>query len=311
MFIRLKQIAYKVVRPLIQSEIDKLNHRLAPERILENRYVTAKRFMPLEGREGFYVTLKQDKPAISVSSRDLPVPPRELWEGYGRTPEEYLALGQEHVDKMVSILGAAGKAPATFRRVLDFGCAAGRMLRFLPEYMVHAELWGIDAKAETISWCQQYLNPPCLFAANTTYPSLPFEDNYFDLIYAGSVFTHIADLADAWFLELRRVLRRGGCAYVTILDKNAIKHLFDDFETGKYPELQWFVEMLRRFNNKTNVLSKDYGCFSVEGGSWGGFPVPQVSYDINYLVQKWSPFAKVVSINERAYGFQTAILFEK
>lgn len=29
---------------------------------------------------------------------------------------------------------------------------------------------------------------------------LKFADGYFDVIYGGSVFTHIDDLADAWFL---------------------------------------------------------------------------------------------------------------
>jgi len=45
---------------------------------------------------------------------------------------------------------------------------------------------------------------------------LPFEDSSFDLVYCGSVFTHVSDLADAWFLELRRILRKGGYAYINL-----------------------------------------------------------------------------------------------
>jgi ubiquinone/menaquinone biosynthesis C-methylase UbiE len=45
---------------------------------------------------------------------------------------------------------------------------------------------------------------------NTILPHLPFEDRSFDVVYAGSVFTHIDDLAQTWFLELRRVLHAGG-----------------------------------------------------------------------------------------------------
>ena len=58
---------------------------------------------------------------------------------------------------------------------------------------------------------------------NTILPYLPFEDRYFDVIYAGSVFTHIDDFAQTWFLELRRVLRAGGTLYVTIHDRHSIQ----------------------------------------------------------------------------------------
>ena len=44
---------------------------------------------------------------------------------------------------------------------------------------------------------------------------------------------------------------------------------------------------------------------------WGGYPVPQVFYDVNYLLRKWSPLARIVSVNQEAYGFQTAVLFRK
>jgi len=44
-------------------------------------------------------------------------------------------------------------------------------------------------------WCQQRMSPLFKFATTTSFPHLPFEDGYFDFVYAGSVFTHITDLA--------------------------------------------------------------------------------------------------------------------
>ena len=41
----------------------------------------------------------------------------------------------------------------------------------------------------------------------TAFPHLPFEDNTFTLIYAGSVFTHILQLMDAWVMEFPRILK--------------------------------------------------------------------------------------------------------
>jgi ubiquinone/menaquinone biosynthesis C-methylase UbiE len=300
------------MQPTVDELLAQLTDRTAPERILENPFIAGKKLSPLEGKRGYYVIALQRHATTSDGAAGLPVPPKELWEGYGKTAAEYLALGQEHMSNMLRALQRAGAAPESFQRVLDFGCAAARMLRFFPNKLVKkAELWGVDLKADSISWCQQNLGPPFLFSTNTTSPHLPFEDNYFDLVYAGSVFTHIADLPDAWFLELRRILRKGGYAYVTITDKKALEILFAKYLDRKDLQLGWFVDLLRRFDSETKVLSEDYGCFSIEGGRWGGFPVPQVFYDLDYLKRKWSPLATLVSVNHEAYGFQTALLFQK
>jgi hypothetical protein len=71
------------------------------------------------------------------------------------------------------------------------------------------------------------------------------------------------------------------------------------------------VELLERFDSETGVLAREYGCFAFEGGKWGGFPVPQVFHDVNYLTQKWSAYARLVSVHQEAYGYQTALLFQK
>jgi SAM-dependent methyltransferase len=205
---------------------------------------------------------------------------------------------------MLDILTRAGVSPQTLTRVLDFGCASGRMLRFYPYTTSRSEVWGIDIGAEYINWCQQHLSPPFLFALATTSPHLPFEDNYFDLIYSGSVFTHISDLADTWFLELRRILRRGGYAYISIHDKHTVELLLTKYATSK--EHSTFVEQVRQFAERTSVLSQDYASFS-----YGTDPESQVFYDVEYLVQKWSRFAKVVSVVPEAYEYQTAILLQK
>ena len=88
------------------------------------------------------------------------------------------------------ILRKAGNPAEDLLKVLDFGCAAGRLLRFYPNTPGKSELWGVDINARYIGWCQNNLSPPFLFATITTAPHLPFEDNYFDLIYCGSVFAH-------------------------------------------------------------------------------------------------------------------------
>lgn len=137
---------------------------------------------------------------------------------------------------------------------------------------------GVDLKAETINWCQQYLSPKMLFAPCTTCCTCRLRTTPFGF-YAGSVSTHISDLPDTWFLELRRIVKKGGYLYLTVFDKQAVTALLTEHKDREDLDMRWFVEMLQRFEADTGALSSDYATFSFEGGSWGGFPVPQVGYD--------------------------------
>jgi SAM-dependent methyltransferase len=296
----IERLVEPVVEKLMRPTLDRYDHQIAPERLLENRYLSAKLISPPGSATGYSITPNYRLP----EGDDLPVPPQHLWDGYGETADDYLAMGREHIASMGRVLADAGFELQSLTRILDFGCAAGRMLRFLPR---SHELWGVDIRAETINWAQR--NLPFNFATVTTFPHLPFEDNHFDIVYAGSVFTHIIDQPDAWFLELRRIVRRGGFIYLTILDKHSLEMGAGEF--GKRNDLQWFMGVLREFDEKTHFSSQDFGCVSFEAGSWGGFPVPQVFYDAGFLGRKWSRWAKLVSTTEEAYGWQTVLLFQK
>ncbi|MDQ3801026.1 MAG: hypothetical protein M3384_16510, partial [Acidobacteriota bacterium] len=70
--------------------------------------------------------------------------------------------------------------------------------------------------------------------------------------------------------------------------------------------VSYLVPMIQDKDAKTSILSKDYASFSINSD-----PYSQVFYDAEYLIEKWSLFAKFVSRTERAYGYQTALLFRK
>jgi ubiquinone/menaquinone biosynthesis C-methylase UbiE len=283
--------------PYLRSEVQ--TGAVSDERAVDNAYLTGK-LLPYARGGADYVVLRPEPHAGS----GLPVPPMELWEDYASTPEGYLECGRQDTATMLGILGGAGESPDAFRRVLDFGCAAARMLRFYPNPAGDSELWGVDVNAKHMVWCQQHLSPPMQFATTTTAPHLPFEDNYFDLVYCASVFTHITDLADAWFLELRRVVRPGGYVYLTIHDKHTLELLFTTFKDRE--GFGAFVEQVRRFDEKTSIRTLDYLAFAI-----GADPYSQVFYDVDDLTRKWGRLAPVVSVTPEAHDHQTAVLFRK
>lgn len=290
----LQRALRRVIRPLFNELLD-------PAAIHANSYVSSKLY-PIADESTGHVQLYAGTP-VSDPER-LPVPPMHLWEGYASTPEEYLEGAQHEMATMVAILSKAGASPQELTKVLDFGCAAGRMLRFYPHQERTSELWGVDINAKHINWCQLNLGPPFFFATTTTAPHLPFEDGYFDLIYSGSVFTHISDLADAWLLELRRIVRKGGYLYITIHDKRTVEVLLTKYKD--HPLFTEFVGLVRSFCERTGVRSQNYAYFTILAD-----PISQVFYNEDYLVRKWSQWAEVLSITPEAHYHQAALVLRK
>jgi SAM-dependent methyltransferase len=105
------------------------------------------------------------------------------------------------------------------KRVLDFGCGAGRTIRHLRGLVPDGEIWGCDLDPACIAWCREHLGPSLSFVSNSADPPLPFAAESFDLVYALSVFTHIDRLWANWLLELHRILARDGFLVATIMSE--------------------------------------------------------------------------------------------
>lgn len=169
-----------------------------------------------------------------------PLPPMELLTRIGRTPE-----GDAETREFFDRSGRARKRailntlPDDYsfegRRVLDFGCGAGRVLRhFMPE-ATNAEFWGCDLHQPTIAWLEANLSPPMRFFVNDQRP-MPLPDGHFDLVYALSVFTHITHDWSDWLLELHRILKPDGLLLATFMGnatwERAAQQPVDENELG-------------------------------------------------------------------------------
>lgn len=233
------------------------------------------------GADGYVLDYVPVKPGES-----LPVPPPDLWLGYGSDAESYVASGKRDVDRMLEIAPLPLAGAANGVRILDLGCGGGRMIRHLPQLCPAAEIWGTDISADHINWLKTHLSPPCRFATTTTIPHLPFPDDYFDYVYCGSLFTHIEDLADAWLLEVARILRPNGTFFSTFHDEAAA------------------AEIVREGTSLGGVIDHDpnlKGDLVVVGRDSHS----NVFYRSDYLRHVLSARFDVVRIEPGAYGYQT------
>jgi len=243
-------------------------------------------------RPGLDYRLPRSQPCDPVyNEADLPLPPRELWLGYN-----YPHHGRLHVDTMWEIVGSGGFEVRPGDRILDLGCGSGRMIRHLAPLARTCEIWGSDISAGHILWCQRHLSPPFHFLTNTKVPHLPFPDGSFRLIYCGSLFTHIDDMARAWLLELRRLLADDGCAYITIHDEDTIRQ----FDAMKAPP-----SVVRHIMRSPSwAEAKDNSDMFTIGRDENS----QVFYTRDWFARLLEPMFEIVAVRPEAYFYQTAIL---
>lgn len=161
---------------------------------------------------------------MSEQSADgFQIPPVDLIVRAGATPgadaaAEYVAGAAGMKDLLLSLMDEhGGPAAPGAPRILDFGCGAGNVIRHFHAEARSGEVCGCDIDQRSIDWLEDNLTPPFHFRALSSSPVLPFETDHFDLVYAISVFTHLADEWAAWLLELHRVLAPNGVLVTTFL----------------------------------------------------------------------------------------------
>jgi Methylase involved in ubiquinone/menaquinone biosynthesis len=155
-----------------------------------------------------------------VSRSSLPLPPVELAARVGSSEgadplEFYTAEGARLRGVIESLLPKDWEWKN--KHVLDFGCGSARVLRHFEHEAQGGRFWGCDIDQPSIEWGESKLNPPFRFFVNGLLPPLPLPDHALDLIWAMSVFTHIADQWAAWLLEMHRLLGPGGVLIASFL----------------------------------------------------------------------------------------------
>lgn len=107
------------------------------------------------------------------------------------------------------------------KKILDWGCGPGRIIRHLPSIIgSRCEFFGTDYNKETIQWCKENLKN-ISFNLNSLDAKLPYENNFADVIYGISIFTHLSENQHyKWYNELYRVLNHGGIMFLTTQGDN-------------------------------------------------------------------------------------------
>jgi SAM-dependent methyltransferase len=262
-------------------------HRKVEETIADTKWKVSKRLRGLLWRDPKYLeaglreasgfmaarTGRCDWPKVSlvIGWKDM------MYEGY---PAHYFSSGYSALFFVRRALDkAAKKSPGS---ILDFGCGHGRVLRSLAADFPHARLTATDLDAGGVNFCAKTFGAIPVYSSTDL--SLVSFDAKFDLIWVGSVFTHLR--AERWLSlwelfrsaltedgllvfsthggEVARRLREGQCAWYG-LEADRASEILHGYEK-------------RGFGYSDYRKSRDYGV-SVSGSEWVSQQIVEVGFE--------------------------------
>jgi len=178
-------------------------------------------------------------------------------------PEAYFSVGRSALSCINVSLMAAGIEAASIRTILDLPCGHGRVLRHLRETFPNADITACDLLHDGVDYCAKTFGARPLYSDENP-ANIAIEANSFDLIWVGSLLTHLR--ADRWrdFLGLfERSLRLGGLLVFSAHGREAFRRTaqetFDYGVGGPAKAAVLFGYQRHGFGYANHVFSETYG----------------------------------------------------
>ena len=231
----------------------------------------------------------------------MPIPSSRDREGYyGDRHFEYWLSG---FSDYLKIKAACGGIDWTRASLLDFGGATGRVARHFYAQDDLAEVMICDVNINNVDWVLEHLPAEVAAFKNSPTPSLPIPDNYFDVVTAFSVFTHMSEYELGWLYELRRILKPNGILYTTVHNDDTWRILpstwvfnvlmqSEDFRTTYRPERELVERLVFEYSSEST-----YNCNTFHPNA--------------YLHQVWGRIFTVLNIQPVCHSYQSAVVLRK
>lgn len=185
-------------------------------------------------------------------------------------------------------------------RIVAWGCGCARIARHAPPEH-RPKIMGFDIDPVNIAWCREYVHGMRCEHCSID-PPLPLEEDSVDILFAHSVLTHLGEHhQNRWLAEVRRVLRPGGLAFLTVLAELSWYERFHPH--GRTPEA--IAEYLEK-GFVDHGWQQDVG---VDVDCPGAYV--QVSHGLGYVRSKWSQLFEIVDWIDGFADLQTLVVVRK
>ncbi len=212
-------------------------------------------------------------------------------EMFGGNREHYFDVGHGALRAIDAALREAGLPDDRVRRVLDLPCGHGRVLRFLRARFPAAEITACDLNRDGVEFCAR------TFGAQPVYsqvdPARLELAGGFDVIWCGSLLTHLPRAAGEAFLRLfAQALAPGGVLVVTLHGRHYAEHLASGRRTGD-------LDAARIVSLLAQHARGGFGYVDYVGHSGYGFSLTAREF----VLANWVPLADWRVVNYREQGW--------
>jgi SAM-dependent methyltransferase len=141
---------------------------------------------------------------------------------YSKTPEQYFGTGAAALRRVrIAMLEAR---MGSCESLLDFACGYGRVLRYFRAAFPEARLVACDISNDAVDFCAQEFGAVPVYSDED--PAAIDLPGPFDVIWVGSLFTHVPEVRWVGFLDLlESVLSPEGLLVFTVQGRNVRRQL--------------------------------------------------------------------------------------
>ena len=153
--------------------------------------------------------------------------------------ENYLRAARSAVDALGAALAATDRDMARVTSCLDFGCGHGRVLRLLRQHIPGPNITACDLDEEGVRFCAaEFGVRPLVSSWNLERIAL----QSYDLIWSGSVFTHLdVEACDQLLRRLGESLLPGGLLVFSMhgaFSLDNLEHLYEGVYADEAPDIR-------------------------------------------------------------------------
>lgn len=212
-----------------------------------------------------------------------------------KNDEHYFNTGLSGIQCIEGARLAANKDTSSIKKILDFGCGYGRVLRYIKSAFPTSEIYSSDLNKDAVDYCAETFNIVPIYSSKNSSEIKITES--FDLIWVGSLFTHLDSKHWPGYIRLfESILNEAGILIFTVHGRNTISAI----EDGKFRINE--VDKIRMINeyNDTGFSyvnyenSEDYGT-SVSSTDWVKSNLTKTNFKlISYTEKLWANNQDVV-----------------
>ena len=236
-------------------------------------------------------------------------------EIHGHSGEVSLHEAHTFFREVKAYASYAGRPVAPHRRMLDFGCGWGRVLRLFMKDIEPTNLFGTDSTSRFLLDARR-CNPALAFMPCEKVPPTIFAPDSLDYVISWSVFSHLDEYyATRWVEEFHRLLKPGGLVMMTTQSRRFIQFCAEmrvRRASGIRLEHHWYEICADSFLDESHANSRyEAGLFlhsstdqaPNEGAHYGEAIIPR-----GFVTKNWGSMFRLIDFVDNAVRLPQALI---